>query len=40
MLLDWAENIAKKGKLMQMVDWDIKIDEFLKFNDYQVLKGY
>lgn len=40
MFLDFAENLAKKGKKMAMVDWHQKLDSFLKFNEYQVLQNY
>lgn len=40
MFLDFAENLAKKGKKMSMVDWHDKLDDFLKFNEYQVLQNF
>lgn len=40
MFLDFAENIAKKGKKMSMADWHQRLDNFLKFNEYQVLQNY
>ena len=40
MFLDFAENIAKKGKKMSMADWHERLDDFLKFNEYQVLQNY
>ncbi|NOY85180.1 MAG: virulence RhuM family protein [Nitrospirae bacterium] len=40
MFLDFAENLAKKGKKMAMSDWHNKLDDFLKFNEYQVLQNY
>lgn len=40
MFLDFAENIAKKGKKMSMEDWHQRLDGFLKFNEYQVLQNY
>ena len=40
MFLDFAENLAKKGKKMAMVDWHEKLDSFLRFNEYQVLQNY
>ena len=40
MFLDYAENLAKKGKKMAMNDWQSKLDTFLKFNEYEVLQNY
>ena len=40
MFLDYSENLAKKGKKMSMDDWKEKLDVFLKFNEYEVLKNY
>ena len=40
MFLDYSENLAKKGKKMSMDDWKKKLDVFLKFNEYEVLKNY
>jgi len=40
MFLDFAENIAKKGKKMSMTDWHQRLDGFLNFNEYQVLQNY
>lgn len=37
MYLDYAENLAKKGKAMTMKDWIKKLDAFLKFNEYEIL---
>lgn len=37
MYLDFAENRARRQKGMKMSDWIVKLDEFLKFNDYDVL---
>lgn len=37
MLLDFAENMARKRKIMKMSDRVIKVDEFLKFNEYPIL---
>jgi hypothetical protein len=39
MYLDYAELQAKKNKLMKMVDWIAKLDGFLKFNEYDILKN-
>ncbi len=38
MYLDYAENQAAKGIPMKMKDWIAKLDAFLQFNDYSVLK--
>jgi len=38
MYLDYAENQAKRHKMMTMKDWVEKLDAFLKFNDYEILK--
>lgn len=38
MYLDYAENQAKKGKVMSMKEWVEKLDAFLTFNDYDLLK--
>lgn len=38
MYLDYAENQAAKGIPMNMKDWIVKLDGFLQFNDYSVLK--
>ena len=37
MYLDYAENQAKRNKLMSMQDWVNKLDAFLKFNEYEIL---
>jgi hypothetical protein len=39
MYLDYAENMASRGKEMRMVDWVVKLDSFLDFNEYDVLKS-
>ncbi|CAM4083403.1 virulence RhuM family protein [Gillisia hiemivivida] len=39
MYLDYAENQAKRNIPMQMTDWIEKLDAFLVFNDYKVLKS-
>lgn len=39
MYLDYAENQAEKQIPMKMNDWVKKLDGFLKFNDYSVLKN-
>jgi len=38
MYLDYAETQAQKGVVMYMKDWIEKLDAFLQFNEYQVLK--
>lgn len=38
MYLDYAENQAKRKLPMKMMDWIVKLDAFLQFNDYEVLK--
>ena len=38
MYLDYAENQAEKGKTMSMKDWIRKLDAFLVFNEYNILK--
>ena len=38
MYLDYAENQARRGITMFMKDWAGKLDAFLQFNDYNVLK--
>lgn len=38
MYLDYAENQAKKGTVMFMKDWVLKLDAFLQFNEEAVLK--
>lgn len=38
MYLDFAENQAKRGKIMTMSEWAEKLDAFLIFNNYDLLK--
>lgn len=38
MYLDYAENQAKRQIAMNMKEWIEKLDGFLQFNDYKVLK--
>ena len=38
MYLDYAENQARRGITMYMKEWAEKLDAFLQFNDYNVLK--
>lgn len=40
MYLDWAENFARRQKLMTMKDWIQRLDGFLEFNAYNVLHGF
>ncbi len=37
MYLDYAENQAKRNKLMSMNDWVTRLDAFLNFNEYDLL---
>ena len=37
MYLDYAENQAKRHKLMSMQDWVSRLDAFLQFNEYDLL---
>jgi hypothetical protein len=39
MYLDYAENQAERQIPMKMTDWVQKLDGFLQFNEYDVLKG-
>jgi len=39
MYLDYAENQAKRQIPMKMADWVQKLDAFLQFNEYDVLKN-
>lgn len=39
MYLDYAENQAKRNKLMSMNDWITKLDSFLHFNEYDLLQN-
>jgi hypothetical protein len=38
MYLDFAENMAERQRLMSMKDWAERLDAFLQFNEYTVLK--
>jgi hypothetical protein len=38
MYLDYAENQARRQRLMSMQDWVSRIDAFLTFNEYEILK--
>ena len=35
--LEFAELQAKRGRLMKMVDWSNKLDDFLKLSEYDIL---
>ena len=39
MYLDYAENQANRHKLMSMEDWVSRLDKFLEFNEYDILKN-
>lgn len=39
MFLDYAENQAQRRRQLSMSDWKEKVDGFLNFNDYEILKG-
>lgn len=39
MWLDFAEDQALRRKQVFLQDWDIKLDQFLSFNDLDVLEG-
>ena len=39
MYLDYAENQAERHKLMSMEDWVSRLDAFLNFNEYDILKN-
>ncbi len=39
MYLDYAELQAKKKVAMKMVDWIVKLDAFLQFNEYNILRN-
>jgi len=39
MYLDYAENQAKRKKLMSMEDWIGRLDAFLQFNEYDLLNN-
>ena len=38
MYLDYAENQARRHRLMSMADWVQKLDAFLQFNEYELLQ--
>lgn len=40
MYLDYAELQVTRNKIMKMQDWSDKLDLFLKFNEYKLLKNY
>ena len=40
MYLDFAENFARRNKALTMKDFPEKLDDFLKFNAYEVLDSH
>ena len=40
MYLDFAGNFAKRHIALKMEDWEIKLDDFLKFNAYPILSAF
>ena len=38
MYLDFAENMAKRGRVMKMEDWVGRLNAFLQFNEYEILE--
>ncbi len=40
MYLDFAENMARRKIALSMNDWSERLDEFLRFNAYDVLDGF
>ena len=38
MFLDYGENQAIEKRVMHMKDWAEKLDKFLEFNEYDILK--
>lgn len=39
MYLDYAENLVRRRMPMKMADWVIRLDQWLKFNEYALLEG-
>jgi hypothetical protein len=39
MYLDFAENMAKRGREMTMEDWSERLNAFLQFNEYEILNN-
>jgi hypothetical protein len=39
MYMDYAENQAERHRLMSMEDWVSRLDKFLEFNEYDILKN-
>ena len=35
--MDFAEGLAERRRVMTMAEWAAKLDEFLRFNEYEVL---
>ena len=40
MYLDFAENLARRQRVLNMAEWVQKLDGFLQFNEYDVLADY
>lgn len=38
MYLDYAENLVKRNMVFKMEDWVKRLDSFLQFNEYEILK--
>ena len=38
MYFDYAENQASRHKEISMKEWDTRLDKFLEFNEYHILK--
>ncbi|MCU7614294.1 virulence RhuM family protein [Chryseobacterium sp. GMJ5] len=38
MYLDFADSMARRNKALRMVDWIKRLDSFLEFNEYNILK--
>ena len=39
MYLDFAENMAKRNRVMKMGDWVERLNAFLQFNEYEILQN-
>lgn len=40
MYLDFAENMARRNKVMKMNDWIERLNAFLQFNEYEILDNF
>jgi hypothetical protein len=40
MYLDFAANLARRQRALTMAEWAKKLDDFLKFNEYDVLENF